>query len=80
MRTIVTELCVLGEVCPMPILKAKKALAKMASGRHLRVVSTDPHSLPDLRQFCEQTGHVCLHQERMRSENGRLYCTRIVRK
>ena len=57
-----TELCLPGPSCPMPVLKAKKALAKMAGGELLRVVSTDPHSLPDLAEFCRQTGHVLVSQ------------------
>ena len=58
----VTELCLPGLSCPMPVLEAKKALAKVAGGELLRVVSTDPHSLPDLAEFCRQTGHVLVSQ------------------
>ena len=42
------DLCLPGLCCPMPVLHAKKALAKMAGGTLLRVVSTDRHSLADL--------------------------------
>ena len=59
----VTELCLPGLSCPMPVLRAKKALAKMAGGELLRVVSTDPHSLPDLAEFCRQTGHELVSQK-----------------
>lgn len=41
----VVDLCLPGLNCPMPVLRAKKALAKMAGGTLLRVVSTDRHSL-----------------------------------
>ena len=41
---------------------AKKALAKMAGGTLLRVVSTDRHSLADLAEFCRQTGHELVSQ------------------
>ncbi|MFU0841753.1 MAG: UPF0033 domain-containing protein [Burkholderia sp.] len=58
----VTEIRLPGMVCPMPVLKAKKALAKMAGGSLLRVVSTDPHSLPDLAEFCRQTRHELVSQ------------------
>ena len=65
----VTELCLPGLNCPMPVLKTKKALAKMAAGDVLRVVSTDPHSLPDLAEFCRQTGHELIGSE-TRPETG----------
>ena len=48
----VVDLCLPGLNCPMPVLRAKKALAKMAGGTLLRVVSTDRHSLADLAEFC----------------------------
>ena len=54
----VVDLCLPGLNCPMPVLRAKKALAKMEGGTLLRVVSTDRHSLADLAEFCRQTGHV----------------------
>ena len=41
-----------GLSCPMPVLRAKKALAKMTPGAVLAVWSTDPHSTPDLSDFC----------------------------
>ena len=46
-----------GLNCPLPILKAKKALADMASGDILKVVATDPGSVRDFQAFCRQTGH-----------------------
>lgn len=46
-----------GLNCPLPILKAKKALAEMASGEILRVVATDPGSVRDFQAFCRQTGN-----------------------
>ena len=52
-----------GLSCPMPVLRAKKALAKMTPGAVLAVWSTDPHSTPDLSDFCRQTGHGLLKQE-----------------
>ncbi len=67
-----------GLVCPMPVLKTKKCLQAMAPGGLLRVVSTDPHSLPDLAEFCRQTGHELVAQE-ARPEAGR-FVTVIRRK
>ncbi len=51
-----------GLNCPLPILKAKKALADMASGDTLRVVSTDPGSMRDFQAFARQTGNELVKQ------------------
>ena len=51
-----------GLNCPLPILKAKKALADMASGDLLRVVSTDPGSMRDFQAFARQTGNELVEQ------------------
>lgn len=48
--------------CPLPILKAKKALAEMASGQLLKVVSTDPGSIRDFKAFARQTGNELVEQ------------------
>lgn len=45
-----------GLNCPLPILKAKKALKKMASGGLLEVHATDPGATADFEAFCRQTG------------------------
>ena len=57
------ELDTRGLNCPLPILKAKKALNDLASGEILRVASTDGGSLRDFEVFCRQTGHTLLSQE-----------------
>jgi tRNA 2-thiouridine synthesizing protein A len=46
-----------GLNCPLPILRAKKALAEMNSGEVLRVVATDPGSVRDFQAFAKQTGN-----------------------
>ena len=51
-----------GLNCPLPILKAKKALTAMASGQVLKVVSTDTGSLRDFAAFAKQTGNELLSQ------------------
>ena len=51
-----------GLNCPLPILKAKKALTEMASGELLRVVSTDPGSVRDFQAFARQTGNELVEQ------------------
>ena len=57
-----------GLNCPLPILKAKKALADMASGELLRVVSTDPGSMRDFQAFARQTGNELVEQTTQGSE------------
>jgi tRNA 2-thiouridine synthesizing protein A len=52
-----------GLNCPLPILKTKKALADMASGDILRVVSTDPGSVRDFQAFARQTGNELVEQQ-----------------
>jgi len=51
-----------GLNCPLPILKAKKALATMTSGQVLKVVSTDTGSVRDFAAFAKQTGNELLSQ------------------
>lgn len=54
------ELDARGLNCPLPILKAKKALAEMVSGQILRVIATDPGSVRDFQAFARQTGNELL--------------------
>ena len=56
------ELDTRGLNCPLPILKAKKALADMRSGEVLKVVSTDPGSTRDFQAFARQTGNELVEQ------------------
>ena len=49
-----------GLNCPLPILRSKKVLSKMASGDVLYVISTDSGSVKDFDAFCKQTGNVLL--------------------
>jgi tRNA 2-thiouridine synthesizing protein A len=51
-----------GLNCPLPILKAKKALSEINSGQVLKVVATDPGSVRDFQAFARQTGHELLEQ------------------
>ena len=57
------ELDTRGLNCPLPILKAKKALAEMVSGQLLRVVSTDAGSTRDFQAFARQTGNDLVDQQ-----------------
>lgn len=51
-----------GLNCPLPILKAKKALQEVPVGGTLEVWATDPGSVADFAAFCRATGHALLEQ------------------
>ena len=51
-----------GLNCPLPILKAKKALAEMVTGQLLKVVATDTGSMRDFQAFARQTGNELVKQ------------------
>jgi len=57
-----------GMNCPLPILKAKKALSDMQSGEVLKVVATDPSSTRDFQAFARQTGNELLEQSQHEGE------------
>ena len=56
------ELDARGLNCPLPILRAKKALADMHAGQVLKVLATDPGSVKDFQAFAKQTGNDLLQQ------------------
>jgi len=51
-----------GLNCPLPILRAKKALSQMQSGQTVRVLATDPGSVKDFQAFAKQTGNELVEQ------------------
>ena len=51
-----------GMNCPLPILKAKKALVNVPSGGLLEVLATDPGSVADFEAFCRATGNELVEQ------------------
>lgn len=57
-----------GLNCPLPILKAKKALADMESGQLLKVLATDTGSLRDFKAFAKQTGNELVEQDTVGTE------------
>ena len=57
-----------GLNCPLPILKAKKALAELASGEVLRIVATDTGSVRDFQAFAKQTGNALLVHTQINGE------------
>jgi TusA-related sulfurtransferase len=57
-----------GLTCPLPILRAKKALAGMQSGEVLKIVATDPGSIRDFQAFARQTGNELVAQHSVDGE------------
>ena len=62
------ELDARGLNCPLPILKAKKALAEMATGEVLKIVATDSGSVRDFQAFAKQTGNELVEQQNLGQE------------
>jgi len=53
-----------GMTCPIPVLKAKKAITGLKSGEVLEIIATDPGSVLDFEVFCSVSGHTLLsHRE-----------------
>jgi tRNA 2-thiouridine synthesizing protein A len=46
-----------GLVCPLPVLRARKALQGVAKGAAIEVLATDPAALKDFPAFCAESGH-----------------------
>ena len=57
-----------GLNCPLPILKAKKALSELQSGQLLKVLATDPGSVRDFQAFARQTGNEIVEQRTVGEE------------
>ena len=57
-----------GLNCPLPILKAKKALADLKSGQLLKVLATDAGSVRDFQAFAKQTGNELIEQQTVGTE------------
>ena len=57
-----------GLNCPLPILRAKKALNDMTSGQVLRILATDPGSVKDFQAFAKQTGNALLQHAEAQKE------------
>jgi TusA-related sulfurtransferase len=67
------ELDVRGLSCPLPILRAKKALSEMEEAQILRVIATDSGSVRDFQAFCKQTGHELVSQTAKDEISGQEY-------
>jgi tRNA 2-thiouridine synthesizing protein A len=57
-----------GLKCPLPILRAKKALAQLESGDVLKILTTDQHAIADFQAFCQQTGNTLISYEEVNQE------------
>jgi tRNA 2-thiouridine synthesizing protein A len=58
-----------GLACPLPVLRASKALRPLAAGDALTVLASDPAAARDFESFCAATGHVLVSR---REEDGAL--------
>ena len=56
-----------GLNCPLPILKAKKALKDVPTGETLKILATDPGSVADFEAFCRTTGNELVESK---TDNG----------
>ncbi len=68
-----TRLDVKGLLCPLPVLKARKALQALSAGDELVVEATDPAAVIDVPHFCNESGHALVDS----SEAGGVYRFRI---
>ena len=64
------ELDATGLNCPLPILRAKKSLSGMESGKVLQIIATDPGSVKDFEAFSKQTGNELLNSN---ENDGKFY-------
>jgi len=68
MSNYTEELDARGLNCPLPILRAKKALNVLASGDTLHIIATDPGSVKDFESFTRQTGSELLESQEISGE------------
>lgn len=73
MNAVTQELDARGLNCPLPILRAKKAINALPHGQLLRVRATDPGAVKDFQSFCNQTGNELVSSE----QNGGEYIFQI---
>lgn len=71
-RTLDTK----GLNCPLPVLKARRAMRDLADGDILTVLATDPASYIDFRHFCDTTGHALLEAREDEAEGVFTYVIR----
>jgi TusA-related sulfurtransferase len=76
---IAKEVDARGLNCPLPILKAKKALAELQSGQLLKVLCTDASSMRDFQAFAGQTGNALVEQ-RQTDDGERIEYIHVLRR
>ncbi|WP_123792694.1 sulfurtransferase TusA family protein [Pacificibacter maritimus] len=59
-----------GLLCPLPVLKARKALMSMQAGQVVRLVASDPAAVIDVPHFCHEAGHELLSQSQASPEEA----------
>jgi tRNA 2-thiouridine synthesizing protein A len=57
-----------GLRCPLPVLRARKAMQRVAPGEVLRVLATDPGTVRDFEAFCAATGHELMEHSEQAGE------------
>lgn len=57
------EIDALGLLCPLPVLKLRKRLSRLAEGDRLRLICDDPAAAIDVPHFCAEAGHEMLSVE-----------------
>lgn len=66
-----------GLKCPLPVLKAKRAMKPLAVGEELTVLATDPGAPGDFRHFCEATGYELVESASRRENDADIFVIRI---
>jgi tRNA 2-thiouridine synthesizing protein A len=57
-----------GLKCPLPVLRARKAMQRVPAGDVLHIVATDPGTVRDFQAFCEATGHALIEHAEQEGE------------
>ncbi|HEX5794388.1 MAG TPA: sulfurtransferase TusA family protein [Geminicoccaceae bacterium] len=57
-----------GLNCPLPVLRARKAMQKLAPGSVVRILATDPGTVKDFKAFCRATGHELVESQEQDGE------------
>ncbi|MEM7295782.1 MAG: sulfurtransferase TusA family protein [Pseudomonadota bacterium] len=58
----VVEIDARGLLCPLPVLKARKAMQSLVSGARLKLLADDPAAIIDVPHFCQEAGHRLISQ------------------
>ncbi|MDR3495648.1 MAG: sulfurtransferase TusA family protein [Ancalomicrobiaceae bacterium] len=61
--TSITELDLSGLKCPLPVIKARKALARLSVGDELELLTTDPMAAIDIPHMCHEDGHILVSKQ-----------------